>query len=108
MGYAEEVEIIRHGFTFELCGECGQDLDRHVIAPDPLGHAHAWCATAAGNVLAALGRRAEEIAAETGRAVADVRASLIDYFRTTDRETFETIAAALLVQAREAAAQVER
>lgn len=41
--YREQVEMILSGFEFELCYECGEDLNRHVISPDPLGNAHAWC-----------------------------------------------------------------
>ena len=41
--YADEVYTIINGFDCELCEECGHDLDRHSIAPDPLGHAHAYC-----------------------------------------------------------------
>jgi hypothetical protein len=46
--YGDEVETIVQGFGYERCDECGGDLGEHVIAPDPLGHAHAWCATDAG------------------------------------------------------------
>lgn len=42
--FEAEVEMIRQGFEFELCEHCGGDLGDHVISPDPLGHAHAWCA----------------------------------------------------------------
>ena len=41
--YDEEVEVIRQGFEYEMCEECGGDFDDHVIAPDMFGHAHAWC-----------------------------------------------------------------
>jgi hypothetical protein len=41
--YDDEVKSIEMGFEYELCHECGRDLDEHDIAPDPLGHAHAWC-----------------------------------------------------------------
>ena len=33
-------------FAYELCAECGADLDRHIIAPDILGLPHAYCADA--------------------------------------------------------------
>ena len=51
--YDEEVEGIAEGFKHELCPGCGGDIDDHDIAPDPLGHAHAWCrpgASRAGDV----------------------------------------------------------
>lgn len=41
--YDEEAELIVMGFEYELCEACGGDLDDHVIAPDALGHAHAYC-----------------------------------------------------------------
>lgn len=41
--YRDEVETIRQGFEYERCSDCEGDLGEHVIAPDPLGHAHAWC-----------------------------------------------------------------
>lgn len=41
--YADAVAIILHGFEFELCHECGQDIDRHVIAPGPFGLPLAGC-----------------------------------------------------------------
>lgn len=41
--YQDEVADIIDGFEYELCEECEQDIDAHVIAPDPFGHAHAWC-----------------------------------------------------------------
>lgn len=43
MSYADEVRTIADGFDYDLCEECGLDLDRHIIAPDPLGHAHVTC-----------------------------------------------------------------
>lgn len=41
--YSDEVRVILCGFTFQLCEECGNDIDAHKIAPDPLGHAHVFC-----------------------------------------------------------------
>lgn len=41
--YADAVAIILHGFEFELCHECGQDIDRHVITPGPFGLPLASC-----------------------------------------------------------------
>ncbi len=41
--FEEQVEMIRQGFEFEYCPECGGDLGDHIIAPDALGNAHAWC-----------------------------------------------------------------
>lgn len=41
--YARSVQGILLIFEYELCEECGQDLDRHAISPDPLGRAHAFC-----------------------------------------------------------------
>lgn len=41
--FAEEVEVLRSSFEFELCEVCHGDLEDHVIAPDPLGHAHLYC-----------------------------------------------------------------
>lgn len=39
----EQVEGITDMFQYESCDECDGDLEDHIIAPDPLGHAHAWC-----------------------------------------------------------------
>jgi hypothetical protein len=47
--WGEQVDIITAGFGFELCGECGRDVDRHRFGPDPLGNAHAWCEHATEN-----------------------------------------------------------
>jgi len=41
--YADQVIGLADGFEFEFCTECGGDLDVHIIAPDALGNAHAWC-----------------------------------------------------------------
>ena len=41
--YWQQVDDIAEQFTYEMCEECGQDLDAHVISPDMLGNAHAWC-----------------------------------------------------------------
>lgn len=43
LSYIEEVESIADSFRYEDCEVCGQDLDRHTIGPDPLGHAHLFC-----------------------------------------------------------------
>jgi hypothetical protein len=43
--YASQVRTLVDGFEFELCAECGNDLDRHIISPDILGNAEAWCMT---------------------------------------------------------------
>ena len=43
--WEQQVECIRIGFEYELCDECGQDLNAHLIGPDPLGNAHAYCET---------------------------------------------------------------
>lgn len=41
--YIEALISLAEGFRQELCPECGQDLDRHVISPDPFGLPHARC-----------------------------------------------------------------
>ena len=41
--YEAEAAAIRDGFEFEDCEVCGTGLEQHLIAPDALGHAHAWC-----------------------------------------------------------------
>lgn len=41
--YIEEVQQLADSFEYELCSNCLGDLDRHLIGPDPLGHAHAYC-----------------------------------------------------------------
>jgi hypothetical protein len=41
--YAEDLESAIQAFRFELCPECGKDLDRHLIGPDVLGKPHLWC-----------------------------------------------------------------
>jgi hypothetical protein len=41
--FLEEVESIRQAFEVTACETCGGDLDGHVIGPDPLGHAYAYC-----------------------------------------------------------------
>jgi hypothetical protein len=43
MSYADEVRAIVDSFDYELCEECNQDLDKHSISADPLGHPHVWC-----------------------------------------------------------------
>lgn len=43
MDYESEVATIVDSFEYELCYECGQDLDQHVISPDMFGHPHVWC-----------------------------------------------------------------
>jgi RNA polymerase-binding transcription factor DksA len=41
--YLNDLLIIVEGFRYELCEECGKDIDRHSLAPDPLGKPHAYC-----------------------------------------------------------------
>jgi hypothetical protein len=41
--YVDEVRSLAETFYFELCEECGGDLDEHIISPDVLGHAHLYC-----------------------------------------------------------------
>lgn len=41
--YADKVRGIVDMFDYELCAECLNDLDLHVIAPDVLGNPHAYC-----------------------------------------------------------------
>ena len=41
--YREELLSLVEAFAFELCGECGGDVNAHVFAPDPLGLPHAYC-----------------------------------------------------------------
>jgi hypothetical protein len=41
--YLEAAFGIHTMFEFEYCDECGLDIDKHEIAPDMLGLAHAWC-----------------------------------------------------------------
>jgi uncharacterized protein YukE len=41
--FDDEVEVIRHGFEYELCATCGKDLDEHDIVADLFGHAQAVC-----------------------------------------------------------------
>lgn len=41
--YRAQAQGIVDMFSYELCDECGQDIDRHVIAPGPFGLPHAWC-----------------------------------------------------------------
>lgn len=50
--YADEVHTIVNSFDYELCDECGFDLDHHIIAPDVLGHAHVHCMRPADEVAA--------------------------------------------------------
>ena len=56
--YHDQVDTITDGFRYELCAECGADLDRHVIAPDMFSNAHAWCLT--DDLSDALDERASE------------------------------------------------
>jgi hypothetical protein len=46
--YARQVADILDGFAYEYCEECGGDAEGHMISPDPLGNAHAWCQYANG------------------------------------------------------------
>jgi hypothetical protein len=41
----EQVATIVEGFQYELCEQCSADIDGHLIGPDPLGNAHAYCLT---------------------------------------------------------------
>jgi hypothetical protein len=43
--YQAEVRAIREGFELGPCPICRGPLDRHTIAPDADGHAHAFCRT---------------------------------------------------------------
>lgn len=43
MTYTDEVFSLRDSFNYELCEVCECGLSDHVIAPDPLGHAHSYC-----------------------------------------------------------------
>ncbi len=43
--YRGQVLDLVDSFKYELCHECHLDLSGHVISPDPLGNAHAWCRT---------------------------------------------------------------
>lgn len=43
--YANEVHAIIDSFDYELCSECGRDLEWHIISRDMLGKARAWCMT---------------------------------------------------------------
>lgn len=54
MTYNDEIRTIAEGFDYELCEECGLDLDRHIIAPDVLGHAHVHCMRPADEVAAGI------------------------------------------------------
>ena len=41
--YIDEVQQLADAFNYELCSCCLRDLDEHIIGPDMLGHAHAFC-----------------------------------------------------------------
>jgi hypothetical protein len=41
--YLETCYGLYDSFEYEYCEECGLDLDKHEITPDPFGLAHAWC-----------------------------------------------------------------
>lgn len=41
--YLESAYGLHLTFETEFCAECGLDLDKHTIAPDAFGLAHAWC-----------------------------------------------------------------
>lgn len=45
--YTEKLIYLIEGFRFEACPECGNDLDSHTLAPDPLGNPHAYCPVSA-------------------------------------------------------------
>lgn len=42
--YIEALLILIEGFKYELCHECGRDIDEHIISADMFGLPHAWCA----------------------------------------------------------------
>lgn len=44
--YEDSVAGVELMFEYELCAECLQDIDQHIISPDMFGLAHAWCVTA--------------------------------------------------------------
>lgn len=41
--YHDALDAIVEGFRYEVCDECGGDLDRHAIIPGPLGLPFARC-----------------------------------------------------------------
>lgn len=41
--YRKDLLKLVQDFAYELCEECGQDVDKHIFSPDPLGKPHAWC-----------------------------------------------------------------
>lgn len=45
--YADDITSLISAFEYETCPECSEDLDRHAIGPDIMGHAHAYCLTEA-------------------------------------------------------------
>jgi hypothetical protein len=40
--YREELEVLLDAFNCEVC-DCGDDVEKHVFAPDALGHPHQFC-----------------------------------------------------------------
>jgi hypothetical protein len=41
--YREDLLSLVGSFEYELCENCGLDIDHHTIGPDPLGHPHVYC-----------------------------------------------------------------
>ena len=41
--FARSAAGVIDSFQYELCNECGLDLDMHEIAPGPFGEARTWC-----------------------------------------------------------------
>ncbi len=41
--FRQQINVIREGFEYELCAECGKDFDGHTIARDVLGNAQSIC-----------------------------------------------------------------
>jgi hypothetical protein len=41
--YMSDLLALVDAFNYERCGECGNDLNKHSIGPDPLGKPHLFC-----------------------------------------------------------------
>lgn len=50
--YREELLVLVESFEFEMCGECGGDVNEHIFAPDILGLPHAYCVRTAPGLTA--------------------------------------------------------